>query len=422
VTGALVAEGDADARGVVDRLFRDEAGRAVASLIRVTGDFDLAEESVQEAFAVALERWPAIGVPANPGAWITATARNRAIDRLRRERSLREKTAALEVISRLERLGDGTDANRISDDRLRLVFTCCHPALPLESRVALTLRTLGGLSTDEIAHAFVTSEVAMSQRLVRAKAKIRRAGIPYRVPPPDLLPERLPGVLSVIYLIFNEGYFPTSGPLPRPELCDEAIRLGRVVAALMPDEPEARGLLALMLLHHSRREARVEPTGALVLLEDQDRARWDHDAIDDGLALLDAAMRADRPGPYQVQASVAALHARAPRPEDTDWPQIAALYGVLLRMIPSAVVELNRAAAISMADGPAAALPLVRRLRESGRLDGYRLLDSTEADLLRRLGLRAEAADAYTRALARSTNAAERAFLVARLDEMRAGG
>jgi RNA polymerase sigma-70 factor (ECF subfamily) len=388
----------------------------------VTGDFDLAEEAVQDAFAVALDRWPAAGLPANPGAWITATARHRAIDRLRRERSLREKTAALEAIARLERLGEGGGERSIPDDRLRLIFTCCHPALPLESRVALTLRTLGGLGTAEIARAFVTGEAAMAQRLVRAKAKIRRAGIPYRVPPPELLPERLPGVLRVIYLIFNEGYLATSGPASReplrPELCEEAIRLGRVVATLMPDEPEARGLLALMLLQHSRRDARLDPSGALVLLEGQDRSRWDHDAIDEGLSLLDGAMRAGRPGPYQVQASIAALHARAPRAEDTDWPQIAALYGVLGRMSASDVVELNRAAAISMADGPAAALPLVRRLRESGRLDAYQLLHSTEADLLRRLDRPAEAADAYERALALTTNEAERALLAARLRDV----
>jgi RNA polymerase sigma-70 factor, ECF subfamily len=389
----------------------------------VTGDFDLAEESVQEAFATALERWPTTGVPPNPGAWITATARNRAIDRLRRDHTLARKTEALRRIAELEALGgDESDMSAIPDDRLRLIFTCCHPALAPEARVALTLRTLGGLTTTEIARAFLTSEPAMAQRLVRAKRKIAGARIPYRVPPPELLGERLPGVLAVLYLIFNEGYEPTEGPLPRAELCEEAIRLARVVRELMPDEPEVIGLLALMLLQHSRRDARAGRGGDLILLEEQDRALWDHDAIDEATGLLDRAMGMRAPGPYQIQAAIASIHARAPRPEDTDWPQIVSLYGALLRTSPSPVIELNRAAAVSMADGPDAALPLVERLRRSGALDRYHLLHATEADLLRRLERREEAAAAYARALELATNGRERRFLRRRLDEARVEG
>jgi RNA polymerase sigma-70 factor (ECF subfamily) len=341
----------------VDRLFRREHGRAVATLIGAVGDFDLAEEAVQEAFAVAIERWPAEGLPDNPGAWITTTARNRAIDRLRRERVLHEKTERLRALEALG--GTEDDVSGIPDDRLRLIFTCCHPALPLQARVALTLRTLGGLTTREIARALLTSEPAVAQRLVRAKRKIRDAAIPYRVPPAELLERRLPGVLAVLYLIFNEGYASTQGPLIRTELCEEAIRLARVLVAQMPAEPEVAGLLALMLLQHARRDARVGPGGELVLLEDQDRARWDHDAIDEGTETLERALARRRPGPYQLQAAIAALHDRAPRPEDTDWPQIAALYGELVRRAPSPVVELNRAVAVAMADGPALGLALL---------------------------------------------------------------
>jgi RNA polymerase sigma-70 factor (ECF subfamily) len=372
---------------------------------------------VQEAFAEALRTWPARGVPENPGAWITTTARNRAIDRLRRERSLREKTETIGRLAELEALGgDEMDVSGIPDDRLRLIFTCCHPALPMEARVALTLRTLGGLTTAEIARAFLVAEPSMGKRIVRAKAKIRDAAIPYRVPPPELLPERTPGVLAVLYLVFNEGYAATSGPLVRIDLCEEAIRLSRVVVELMPSEPEAIGVLALMLLQHSRRRSRVSPEGELVLLEDQDRARWDHEMIDEGLALLDRALAVRRPGPYQVQAAIASFHARAPRPEDTDWAQIAGLYGALAQMTPTPVVALNRAVAVAMADGPERGLPLVEALE--GELRGYHLFHAARADLLRRLNRPADAAVAYRQALGLVTNATERAYLERRLGEL----
>ena len=311
--------------------------------------------------------------------------------------------------------GDDLDRSDFPDDRLRLIFTCCHPALPMEARVALTLKALAGFTTFEIARAFLVEEAAMAQRIVRAKRKIRDAGIPYRVPPPELWPERFPGVLAVLYLVFNEGYATTSGPLLRPDLCDEAIRLARMVVKSMPNEPEALGLLALMLLQHSRRAARTGSSGELVLLEDQDRSRWDHDMIDEGLAVLHTAMGADRPGPYQVQAAIAALHARAPRPEDTDWPQIAALYRVLSERQPSPVVELNRIVAVAMADGAPTALPHLDAL--GPELDDYYLFHSTRADLLRRLDRLDEAAAAYRRALDLVTNPAERRFLEARLSE-----
>lgn len=389
----------------------------MATLIRVLGDFDLAEDAVQEAFAAALETWPRRGIPDNPGAWITTTARNRAIDRLRRERTLSDKTETLKQLAELERLGgDETDVSQIPDDRLRLIFTCCHPALSLDARVALTLRTLGGLTTPEIARAFLTSEATMAQRLVRAKRKISSAGIPYRVPPAEVLPERVPAVLAALYLIFNEGYHAREGPLVRSELCEEAIRLTRVLVRLMPQEPEARGLLALMLLQHARCESRVGPAGDLVLLDDQDRSRWDRSMIAEGLGELERAMQAHRPGPYQVQAAIAALHDRAARPEDTDWPQIVALYTTLAAMSPSPVVELNRAVAVAMADGPGRGLPLVEALEDE--LDRYHLFHSARADLLRRLHRNSESATAYRRALELATNAQERTFLERRLREV----
>jgi RNA polymerase sigma-70 factor, ECF subfamily len=386
-------------------------------LISVFGDFDLAEEAVQEAFLDALRTWPSRGMPRNPAAWITTTARNRAIDRLRRDKSLAEKTETLVHLEGLEALGgDESDVSGIPDDRLRLIFTCCHPALPLEQRIALTLKTLGGLTTGEIAKAFLVTEPTMAQRLVRAKRKIRDAGIPYRVPPPELLPERVPGVLSVLYLVFNEGYATSSGPLVRIDLCDEAIRLARVIVGLMPEELEAQGLLALMLLQHSRRAARTDASGDLVLLDDQDRAKWDHDMIDEGLATLARALSAGPPGVYRLQAEIAALHARAPRPEDTDWPQIAALYATLVQVRPSPIIALNHAVAVGMADGPAAALLLLEPL--GAELDDYHLFHSAKADFLRRLDRHAEAATSYQRALDRATNPAERRFLERRLGEL----
>jgi RNA polymerase sigma-70 factor (ECF subfamily) len=398
--------------------FRREWGRVVATLIRMTRDWDLAEECAQDAFALALERWARDGIPRRPGAWLTTTARNRALDRLRRGATEAAKLREVAVLSHPDEPEDDGDDGSVRDDRLRLIFTCCHPALPLEARVALTLRTLAGLTTAEIARAFLVSEPTMAKRLVRAKDKIRHAGIPYRVPPAHLLPERTGGVLAVLYLLFNEGYAATAGAdLVRQSLCAEAIRLGRTLAELMPDEPEALGLVALMLLHHARRAARVDDADDLVTLEDQDRSRWDTTEIDEGVGVLEAAVRRDRVGPYQLQAAIAACHATAADAADTDWAEIARLYARLSELVPSAVVELNRAVAVAMADGPAAGLELVEALEASGRLAGYHLLPATRADLLRRLQRPAEAAASYREALDLATADAERRFLARRLSE-----
>jgi RNA polymerase sigma-70 factor (ECF subfamily) len=413
---------DKDVKAAVEAAFRDEWGRVVATLIRTTGDWDLAEECAQDAFAMALQRWPSDGVPGRPGAWLTTAARNRAIDVLRRRAvgaaKLREVAAMSPDYEAASPFAGETDHSGVPDDRLRLMFTCCHPALSLEARVALTLRTLAGLTTAEIARAFLASEPTMAKRLVRAKQKIQHAGIPYRVPPAHLLPERVPGVLGVLYLLLNEGYSATAGSdLVRQNLSAEAIRLARVLARLMPAEPETGGLLALMLLHDARRAARLDSRGDLVTLEDQDRSLWDAGAISEGVAVLETALRHGRPGPYQVQAAIAACHATAPAADQTDWPQIAALYEQLARFLPTPVVELNRAVAVGMASGPEAGLELISALEEGGQLAGYHLLPATRADFLRRLGRLPEAAAAYREALELVSTDAERRYLAARLAE-----
>ena len=413
-----------DVEAAVAGTFRAEWSRVVATLIRMTGDWDLAEESAQDAFAAALARWPRDGVPDRPGAWIVTTARNRALDQLRRRGTevtkLREVAVNAEPVN-AEPADIATDVSGLGDDRLRLIFTCCHPALSLEARVALTLRTMVGLSTAEIARACLVSEATMAKRLVRAKAKIRNAGIPYRVPAASMLPSRLGGVLAVLYLLFNEGYAATSGPeLIRADLCGEAIRLARILAALMPDEPELRGLLALMLLHHARRDARLDAAGRVVTLEEQDRSRWDGDEIAAGVALLESALDRGDVGPYQLQATIAACHATAVSAADTDWTGITHLYRRLARVMPSPVVDLNYAVAVAMADGPAAGLALVDALAASGALAGYHLVAATRADLLRRLGRPTEAAAAYRDALAQATSDTERDYLARRLGDVSA--
>jgi RNA polymerase sigma-70 factor (ECF subfamily) len=410
-----------EADAAVEALYRSDWGRIVAALISLVGDFELAEEAAQEAFTAGVNQWRSAGVPEFPRAWMIQTARHKAIDLIRRRKLSNEK----ETVYAAERMPTieepDYDPTEIPDDRLRLIFTCCHPALALEAQVALTLRTLGGLETDEIARAFLVPPATMAQRLVRAKRKIRDAGIPYTVPGTNEMPERLDAVLTAIYLVFNEGYVATrGGPLVRTDLCAEAIRLGRLVRALMAPQPpvEATALLALMLLHDSRRDARLDQAGDLVVLDEQDRSRWNRPQIAEALPLVEEAFRAG-PGPFAVQAAIAAVHCQAARAEDTDWPQILRMYDLLERLQLSPIVSLNRAVAVAMVQGPRAGLALIDALAAAGDLDNYHLLDAARADLLRRLGSSAEAAKAYERALALVSNDSERRFLERRLREVR---
>jgi len=414
-----------DASTAIDTVYRSDWGRIVATLIRLVGDFDVAEEAAQEAFAAAVDQWPASGVPDSPRAWIIQTARHKAIDRIRRRTRFEEKLesyAASGLIATFEE--PDYDTSEIPDDRLRLIFTCCHPALGHDAQVALTLRMLGGLETDEIARAFLLPTSTMAQRLVRAKRKIRDAGIPYRVPDTNDMPARLDTVLTVIYLVFNEGYAATRGKrMVRSDLCAEAIRLGRLVRRLMAPEPptEVTALLALMLLHDSRRDARLDEAGDLILLEDQDRGRWNQQQIVEALPLVEEALRGG-PGAFALQAAIAAVHCQAGRAEDTDWPQIVRLYDLLERLQPSPIVSLNRAVAVAMVDGPHQGLALIDALASAGDLENYHLLHAARADLLRRVGSSVEAAKSYARALALAANDSERRFLERRLREVQPPG
>ncbi len=415
-----------DATLAIEEAFTEEWGRIVAALIRRTGHWDLAEDCAQQAFAEAARRWPSQGVPRQPGAWLMTVARNRAIDRLRHERMrdarLREAATMVDGRSGDEDEEELGDASGIEDDRLRLIFTCCHPAIPLEGRVALTLRALAGLTTTEIANAFLVPEPTMAKRLVRAKHKIEHAGIPYRVPPAHLLPERTGGVLAVLYLMFNEGYAASTGDeLIKIDLCADAIRLARLLNRLMPDEPETGGLLALLLFQHSRRETRTDPSGDVITLEEQDRSRWNRAEIDRANTILDAVVRRDTIGPYQVQALIAACHANAPHAGATDWARIAALYERLLEVTANPLVKLNHAVAVGMATGPKDGLALVARLEASGELREYHLLHATRADFLRRLGRNSEAAGAYRQAHNLARTEAEGRYLAKRLQEVSTG-